>query len=111
MDGPGSRYAVPIHWMGLHPSQVQHLSKPTVFNGSSYPALPAAVFQEMTELDKKRLVDHFWDESLLLHFHHQERGRLIDELHDMMDEKSIGGNALARHGLLRRLCRSVAPAP
>jgi meiotic recombination protein SPO11 len=82
----GRSYNVPVEWIGLRPSQVEYLSKPTSSSSSSswtcsnqnhgdcqeegntvpsstsssslgWPGLPAAVFQELTDLDRKRLVD------------------------------------------------------
>ena len=86
VDGRGDQYAVPMEWIGLRPSQVEYLSNPTVHNGETWPALPNAVFQELTDLDRKRLSEHLLDES------HKftncgTNQRRIDELHDMMESK------------------------
>lgn len=63
VDGRGNRYSIPIQWLGLRPSQVKYLSQPTQLYNVSYPALPSAVFQNLTDIDRKRLVDHFWNEQ------------------------------------------------
>lgn len=84
VDGRGDRYAVPIEWIGLRPSQVQHLSQPTKINNTTYPALPPAVFQELTELDRKRLVDHLLDDNHKFTAAHPRR---LNELQEMLESK------------------------
>ena len=47
-DGRGDQYGVPIQWLGLRPSQVEHLS-------SGDTSLPPEVFLKLTDLDRKRI--------------------------------------------------------
>ncbi|CAB9505383.1 Meiotic recombination protein SPO11 [Seminavis robusta] len=71
MDG-GSRYSVPIRWLGLMPSQVADIGSGTSTDGdddmmdeeatsrstgnrSNNPSLPPGVYQQLTDLDRKRL--------------------------------------------------------
>ena len=85
VHGRGDRYAVPIQWLGLRPSQVQYLSQPRTFYDVSYPSLPSAVFQHLTDIDRKRLMDHFWNEQhpFILD---QNPARLL-ETHEMISMK------------------------
>jgi meiotic recombination protein SPO11 len=87
VDG-GDRYSVPMQWVGLRPSQVEQLSNPNIDrndqpgDASSTTSLPDEVFQELTDLDKKRLDDHLlkgdhrWT-------HYGENERRVEELEDM----------------------------
>jgi meiotic recombination protein SPO11 len=87
VDG-GDRYCVPMQWVGLRPSQVEHLSNPIINrndqsgDASSTTSLPDEVYQELTDLDKKRLDDHLlkgdhrWT-------HYGENERRVEELEDM----------------------------
>jgi meiotic recombination protein SPO11 len=76
VDG-GDRFAVPMDWVGLRPSQVEQLKK-----GKT--ALPKEVFQELTDLDKRRLDDHLLSEShRWTNFGADERR--VEELEDMRD--------------------------
>jgi meiotic recombination protein SPO11 len=83
--GSSDRYAVPIQWLGLRPSQVQYLSQPTTFYNVSYPSLPSAVFQQLTDIDRKRLMDHFWNEQhpFILDQHPAR----LQETHEMISMK------------------------
>lgn len=76
VDG-GSRYGVPIQWVGLRPSQVEQLR-----SGST--ALPPAVLQKLTDVDKKRL-----ENSLLKEEHrwtnYGQNEQRVQELTDMLD--------------------------
>ena len=56
LDG-GARFAVPIQWMGLRPSQVEALRKEATQASNGEVSLPPQVFQELTSLDRKRLED------------------------------------------------------
>ncbi|KAL7576032.1 hypothetical protein ACA910_000819 [Epithemia clementina (nom. ined.)] len=56
LDG-GTRFAVPIQWMGLRPSQVEALKQETEQSSFGETSLPPQVFQELTVLDRKRLED------------------------------------------------------
>lgn len=76
VDG-GDRFAVPIEWVGLRPSQVEDLKQ-----GKT--VLPKEVFQELTDLDKKRLDDHLLDESHRWTNFGQD-DRRVEELQDMRD--------------------------
>jgi DNA topoisomerase VI subunit A len=76
VDG-GDRFAVPMDWVGLRPSQVEQLKK-----GKT--ALPKEVFQELTDLDKRRLDDHLLSESHRWTNFGQDERR-VEELEDMRD--------------------------
>ena len=84
-NGRGDRYTVPIQWLGLRPSQVQYLSQPTSFYDVSYPALPSAVFQTLTDIDRKRLIDHFWNEQHP--FIMDQHPARLQETHEMISKK------------------------
>jgi DNA topoisomerase VI subunit A len=58
MEHSQPQYSIPVQWMGLRPSQVQHLSHgdSCLWNqGQMYPQLPAAVRQSLTARDRKLL--------------------------------------------------------
>jgi meiotic recombination protein SPO11 len=52
VDG-GDCYGVPIDWMGLRPSQLEHLKAQVRQDTAA--SLPSQVFQSLTALDRKRL--------------------------------------------------------
>jgi len=76
VDG-GSRYAVPMQWLGLRPSQVEDIQE----NGNV--PLPPGVFQSLSELDRKRL-QQLLDEDHRFH----DRGNNQDRYEELeaMDE-------------------------
>jgi meiotic recombination protein SPO11 len=76
VDG-GDRFAVPMDWVGLRPSQVEQLKK-----GKT--ALPKEVFQELTDLDKRRLDDHLLSENHRWTNFGQDERRM-EELQNMLD--------------------------
>jgi meiotic recombination protein SPO11 len=76
LDG-GDRFAVPMEWVGLRPSQVEELKR-------GKPALPREVFQELTDLDKRRLNDHLLSDTHRWTDFGQDKRR-IEELQDMRD--------------------------
>lgn len=86
IEGRGDRYAVPMFWLGLRASQVKHLSKPSIFHHVSYPALPSAVFQPLTDIDRQRLMDHFWTDETQPFMIDQHPARL-HETHEMISTK------------------------
>ena len=84
VDGRGDRYKVPMEWIGLRPSQVRHLSSHSGSNNNNF-ALPPAVFQELTTLDRKRLQETLLDEEHPFTAANFERR--WEELHDMLEAK------------------------
>ena len=84
-----------MEWIGLRPSQVEHLSKPKATDNNngettSLQALPDAVFQELTELDRKRLTEHLLDETHKFTSNcggANNRQRRLNELHNMQNCK------------------------
>jgi meiotic recombination protein SPO11 len=63
--GQHSGYGVPMEWVGLRPSQVEQLVRRSEENDDNtlLQQLPEQVFQQLTELDKKRLEDHLLKET------------------------------------------------
>lgn len=79
MDG-GSRYGVPIQWLGLRPSQVEGI---TDINGKAV-KLPPAVFQKLTGLDRRRL-ELMLDENHRFHANSNPEEERYEEL-EIMEE-------------------------
>lgn len=79
LDG-GDRYAVPMQWIGLRPSQI------AAWQEQSSTALPDEVFQALTELDQKRLQDHLLSENHRWSNFGQNERR-VEELQDMVQYK------------------------
>ena len=52
VDG-GSRYGVPIQWLGLRPSQVEQIDGGN--ESQTITSLPSGVYQNFTDLDRRRL--------------------------------------------------------
>ncbi len=67
-DG-GDRYSVPIKWLGLRPSQVEALQ----------PQLATNVFQQLTDVDKKRL-EKLCQPYHPFHDNHDHQQERLDEL-------------------------------
>jgi len=81
----GGSYQVPLEWIGLRPSQVRHLSSSSDNNNTTEQSLPAAVFQELTSLDRKRLHETLLSTQQEHPFVNSDRR--WDELQDMSDQK------------------------
>jgi len=64
MDG-GYRYSVPIQWLGLRPTQIEKQQQ----QGEGGKNLPEGVYQQLTDLDRKRL-EQLCDANHLFHNHH-----------------------------------------
>jgi meiotic recombination protein SPO11 len=107
------RYGVPVQWLGLRPSQVKYLSSSSSStnacgsggdggggggmpgggnsDGGVRPAFPKSVFQELTELDRKRLEsilaqdDHDDDDDVDIHSTSNLHG-FVDGSHHRLQE-------------------------
>jgi meiotic recombination protein SPO11 len=79
MDG-GSRYSVPVHWLGLRPSQVENIRD----NHGRQVTLPPAVFQKLTDLDRRRL-EQMLDENHRFHANSDPDENRYEEL-EIMEE-------------------------
>ena len=92
VDG-GSRYSVPIQWLGLRPSHVEKFvagsKKDSQNSTNTAPTakLPPAVFQQLTELDEKRL------EQLLGEGHkfHADAGASSDDRYEELEVMKENG--------------------
>jgi meiotic recombination protein SPO11 len=86
-----------MQWLGLRPSQVDYLSSHARADKETA-VLPAAVFQELTALDRKRLEQFCQEEHPFVANHHPGR---IDEL-ELMRSKKVELEAL--HWLGMQFC-------
>jgi meiotic recombination protein SPO11 len=72
-----------MQWLGLRPSQVDYLSSQARADGATS-VLPAAVFQELTDLDRKRLEQFCQEDHPFVVEQHPSR---LDELERMRSKK------------------------
>ena len=97
----GSRYSVPIQWLGLRPSQVAKFRTKTTTDDSADTStattatFPSDVYQKLTELDRKRL-DKLLEEG---HKFHAEAGITADNRYEELESMRDNGDKVELEAL------------